>query len=68
MSWLKVWRRQPVEEPVAEGAEEAKQAKEEARHRRAATLEALRLREDMIRRNHIADDIGRAYRIIHGRG
>lgn len=46
----------------------AEAARREAEHRRMATLEVLRLRDDVKRRNHIADDIGRAYRIIHERG
>lgn len=64
------WRNPKVstQDPHADGAEEARRAKIEARRRREATLEVLRLREDVVRRNHIADDIGRAYRIIHGKG
>lgn len=60
-------RHTPSAEP-AEGTDEAQAALKEAEHRRTATLEVLRLRDDVRRRNHIADDIGRAYRIIHGKG
>lgn len=39
--------------------------KKEAVERRAQTAEVLRVRAAVIRKNHIADDIGRAYLIIN---
>lgn len=49
----------------AERVEEAAAAKAEAMHRRDKTLEVLRVREEIRVRNHIGEDIGRAYLIIN---
>lgn len=66
MKWT-FWNRQPPQPEEVPDLADSIQAKEDAKAGRNVTLKALAARAETKRRNHIAEDIGTAYLILHGR-